>query len=165
MQGDKEKTIEAGMDDYVSKPVDPEELDTVLERWVPAPPSGRGPGRTEAPIDREALARLRGLQGDDEPDIVAELFSLFMQDARSGLETIQEDLQKEDAPAVGRVAHTLKGGSGSMGARGLVALCAQLEDVGTSGDLSRGSWFLERIREELERVERALEDEIDAYRG
>jgi CheY-like chemotaxis protein len=37
MQGDREKALEAGMDDYVSKPVKPEELDVVLERWVPQP--------------------------------------------------------------------------------------------------------------------------------
>ena len=70
-----------------------------------------------------------------------------------------------DAPAVERVAHKLKGGSGSMGAREMSGLCAQLEDAGASGDLSRSSRFLKRIREELGRVDRTLEAEVHANRG
>jgi HPt (histidine-containing phosphotransfer) domain-containing protein len=114
----------------------------------------------EASIDREVLARLRRLQGEDEPDIVAELAGMFLEDARSRLAAVEEALQKGDAPAVKRVAHTLKGGSGSMGARRMFGLCAQLEDVGAAGDLSQGSELLGRIREELGRVERALEVEV-----
>jgi HPt (histidine-containing phosphotransfer) domain-containing protein len=79
---------------------------------------------------------------------------------RSGLQDVEEALQRGDAPAVEQVAHTLKGGSGSMGASGMSGFCAQLEDVGASGDLSQGSELLGRIREELGRVERALEIEI-----
>jgi HPt (histidine-containing phosphotransfer) domain-containing protein len=72
---------------------------------------------------------------------------------------VEEALQKGDAPTVERTAHTLKGGSGSMGARVMFGLCAQLEDIGASGDLSQGSELLGQIREELGRVERALEEE------
>ena len=130
-----------------------------------APPSDGGTVRMEAPVDREVLAGLRGLQGEEETDIVAKLASVFLDDARSGLEEVQEALQKGDAAAVERVAHKLKGGSGSMGARGMVGLCTQLQDLGASGDLSRGPTLLERIRDELERVDRALEAEVHANRG
>ncbi len=135
------------------------------KRWVPAPPSDGGAVRMEAPVDRGVLAGRRGLQGEEETDIVAELASVFLDDARSGLEEVEEALQKGDAPAVERVAHKLKGGSGSMGAREMSGLCAQLEDAGTSGDLSRGSGLLKRIREELGRVARTLEAEVHANRG
>jgi len=114
----------------------------------------------EASVDREVLARLRKLRDEDEPDIVAELAGMFLEDARSRLDAVEEALQKGDAPAVERAAHTLKGGSGSMGAKGMSGLCAQLEDVGASGDLLQGSQLLGRIREELGRVERALEAEV-----
>jgi two-component system, sensor histidine kinase and response regulator len=73
-------------------------------------------------------------------------------------------LQKGDAPAVERAAHILKGGSGSMGARRMSGLCAQLEDLGASGDLSQGSELLGRIKEELGRVERTLEAEVTGFR-
>ena len=130
------------------------------KRGVPAPPSDGGTVRTGAPVDREVLAGLRGLQGEEETDIVAELSGVFLGDARSGLEEVKEALRKGDAPAVERVAHKLKGGSGSMGAREMSCLCAQLENAGASGDLSRGTGLLERIREELGRVDRALEAEV-----
>jgi HPt (histidine-containing phosphotransfer) domain-containing protein len=136
----------------------PEDLDAVLERWGPASPADVGTAHMEAPVDREVLARLRGLQGDEETDFVAELAGMFLEDARSGLQEVEAALQRGDAPAVERVAHKLKGGLGSMGARGMSGLCAQLEDVGASGDLSRGSELLGRIRKELGRVERALGD-------
>jgi HPt (histidine-containing phosphotransfer) domain-containing protein len=140
--------------------MEPEDLDAVLERRVPAYPADVGTAHMEASVDREVLARLRRLRDEDEPDIVAELAGMFLEDARSRLDAVEEALQKGDAPAVERAAHTLKGGSGSMGAKGMSGLCAQLEDVGASGDLSQGSQLLGRIREELGRVERALEAEV-----
>jgi HPt (histidine-containing phosphotransfer) domain-containing protein len=142
----------------------PEDLDAVLERWVPASPADVGTAHMEASVDREVLARLRKLRDEDETDIVAELAGMFLEDARSRLDAVEEALQKGDAPAVERAAHTLKGGSGSMGAKGMSGLCAQLEDVGASGDLSQGSQLLGRIREELGRVERALEAEVSGFR-
>ena len=140
--------------------MEPEDLDAVLERRVPAYPADVGTAHMEASVDREVLARLRRLRDEDEPDIVAELAGMFLEDARSRLDAVEEALQKGDAPAVERAAHTLKGGSGSMGAKGMSGLCAQLEDVGASGDLSQGTQLLGRIREELGRVERALEAEV-----
>ena len=140
--------------------MEPEDLNAVLERRVPAYPADVGTAHMEASVDREVLARLRRLRDEDEPDIVAELAGMFLEDARSRLDAVEEALQKGDAPAVERAAHTLKGGSGSMGAKGMSGLCAQLEDVGASGDLLQGSQLLGRIREELGRVERALEAEV-----
>ena len=141
--------------------MEPEDLDAVFERSVPA---DLGTTHMEASVDREVLARLRRLQGEDEPDIVAELTGMFLKDARSRLEAVEEALQKGDAPALERAAHALKGGYGSMGARGMSGLCAQLEDVGASVDLSWAPELLGRIREELGRVERALEAEVSGNR-
>jgi two-component system, sensor histidine kinase and response regulator len=140
--------------------MEPEDLDAVLERWVPASSADVVTAHKEAPVDREVLARLRRLQGEDEPDIVAYLAGMFLKDARSRLVAVEEALRKGDTPAVELTAHTLKGGSGNMGARRMSGLCAQLEHVGASGDLSQGSELLGRIREELGRVEKALEAEV-----
>lgn len=117
-------------------------------------------GRREAPIDRDVLARLRGLQDEDEADIVAELAGMFLEDARSGLQTVEEALQKGDAPTIETVAHKLKGGSGNLGAGALVGLFTRLEDMGASGDLSAGLELLERLRKELGKVNLALAAEI-----
>jgi Hpt domain len=119
--------------------MEPEDLDAVLERWVPAPSAEVGTAHTEGPVDREALARLRRLQGEDEPNIVADLAGIFLNDARSRLVAVEEALQKGDAPAVERAAHTLKGGSGTMGSRRMSSLCA----VGARRRIRR---YLARLR-------------------
>ncbi len=58
-----------------------------------------------------------------------------------------------------RIAHTLKGGSGSMGAERMSAICAELQDVGASGDLPSVPGLLNRLEEEFGRVRAALEAE------
>ena len=64
--------------------MEPEDLDAVPERSVPDSPVDVGTAHMEAPIDWEVLARLRGLQGEDEPDIVAELAGTFLERRRAG---------------------------------------------------------------------------------
>jgi HPt (histidine-containing phosphotransfer) domain-containing protein len=96
---------------------------------------------------------------------VAELAGMFLDDARSGLQALEEAVRDGDAPAVEQVAHMLKGSSGNMGARRMSALCAQLEDAGASGDFDRSPEMLERLREEFGRVDRALGAEVDGSRG
>jgi HPt (histidine-containing phosphotransfer) domain-containing protein len=121
-------------------------------------------GRREAPIDRDVLARLRGLQDEDETDFVAELAGMFLEDARSGLQTVEAALQRDDAPTIETVAHKLKGGSANLGAGGLAGLFTRLEEMGASGDLSAGFELLERLREELGKVDLALAEEVHGGR-
>ena len=161
MQGDMQKTIEAGMDDYVSKPVRPENLGAVLKRWVPAPSI---PASNEDALDRDVIAGLRELQGDDETDIVSELAGMFLDDARTGIQSLEEAVEKGDAPAVERMAHMLKGSSGNMGARRMSRLCGRLEVAGASGDLSRAPQLLGALEAEFGRVDRALGAEVDRSR-
>ena len=171
MQGDKERALEAGMDDYVSKPVSRKELDAVLGRWISGTPAYRLPGaevretRAATPLDRGVIASMRGLQVEGETDIVAELAGMFLGDARPRLSALEEAVQNDDAPAVESLAHTLKGSSSNMGARGMSALCARLEVAGASGDLSQSFRLLERLKEEFVRVNRAFEAEIHGNRG
>ena len=176
MRGDREKALEAGMDDYVPKPVKPEDLDEVLRRWIPqeAPEPGSSPvasgggvtapdpapdkaeNRIEDSLDPDVLAGLREL-GD--PDLLSELTEMFFDDASSRLATLRETVEGSDARSVEQIAHALKGSSGNMGARRMAAICAELEDVGASGDLSRARALLEQLEEEFGRVRPALEAE------
>ncbi len=172
MQGDREEALAAGMDDYVSKPVKPEELGAVLERWIPrpaeetlAPAEGAtddgsavaAPGGAADPLDRGVLAGLREL-GDQE--LLKELAELFLGDAPARLEALRGAIEGGDAASVERVAHALKGSCGNMGATGMAATCAELEEAGRSGGLARAPMLMERLEAELGRVRAALEKEL-----
>ena len=170
MQGDREKALASGMDDYLAKPVRQEELDEVLHRWVPrenggipddgaqeAAPGGNGGGV----LDPEVLANLRDL-GDAE--LLTELAGMFFDDATSRLGELREAVEAGDAAGVERIAHTLKGSSGNMGAARMSAICAELQEVGGSGDLARAPGLLEELEEEYGRVRPALEREMEGGR-
>jgi len=172
MQGDREKALEAGMDDYVAKPVKPEELDAVLGRWVPRPDGEEtsapeeqtadgaeaAPGGITDPLDQSVLAGLREL-GDQE--LLKELAGLFLEDVPPQLETLRQAIEGDDASGVQRVAHTLKGSCGNMGAVRMATICAELEDVGRSGELERAPMLAERLEAEFGRVRPALQAEME----
>ena len=176
MQGDREKALEVGMDDYISKPVKPEELDEVLERSIPQ--SGTGADSAEegtnaaassadasSPLDRSVLEGLRELQQEGEPDVLVELIELFLEDVPLQLVALREAVKGEDADSVQRVAHTLKGSCGNMGAARMAEICADLQEIGDSGDLARAPELLERLEAEFDRVRSALEAEIARGQG
>ncbi|QIN80145.1 PAS domain S-box protein [Rubrobacter marinus] len=167
MRGDREKVLEAGMDDYVSKPVRSEDLGAVLLRWVspdPEDPEDAADDAAVAPsldgpegvLDRAVIESLRELQREGEPDIVSELATMFSEDASLRLAELQEAVDEGDAAKVERVAHALKGASGNMGAKLVAALCHELQDVGSSGDLAGVPGLLGRLEKELARAIAAL---------
>ena len=167
MQGDREKALEMGMDDYIPKPVKLEELDSVLKRWVsqvspkpgvsPAAPDGRAVDEIGAPLDPGVLAGLREL-GD--PGLLPELAEMFLDDASSRVAVLREAVEGGDARSVERIAHTLKGSSGNMGAKRMAAICEELQNAGASGDLARAPEQFGRLEEEFGRVRPALEAEM-----
>lgn len=92
--------------------------------------------------------------------MLAELAQMFCDDARLSLATLRESIEERDTQAMERVAHSLKGSSGNMGAVKMAALCGELENVGAVGDLTRVPELLERLEVEFERVRSRLEDKI-----
>jgi CheY-like chemotaxis protein len=171
MQGDRERALEEGMDDYVSKPVKPEVLGAVLERWI-SPDKEEKPGAAPALesadtsatldvcVDYSVLESLRELQGEGEPDILEELVGIFLEDAPSQLETLKEAAEKGDTQSIGRIAHTLKGSCGNMGAVRMEALYSELEDIGRSENLLDAPGRISCLEEEFGRVRAAFEEEL-----
>jgi two-component system, sensor histidine kinase and response regulator len=169
MQGDREKAIGAGMDDYVPKPVKREELGAVLERWVfnadedkatDARERSVEQASEEDPLDRGVLADLRELQEEGDPNILKELIELFLADVPLQLVVLRKAVEAGDVSSVGRIVHTLKGSCGNMGARSMGTLCTELEEIVRSEELSAAPELISRLEEEFGRARVALKEEV-----
>jgi CheY-like chemotaxis protein/nitrogen-specific signal transduction histidine kinase len=163
--GARERCLAAGMDDYVAKPVTPERLDELLRRWVPLP--GRAPLEAPAPrrpsvpvVDLGMLHQLRVTQKPGEPDIVAEVVAIFLDDAPARLRQIREALGADDLLTASRTVHTLKGAAGHLGARTLVAMCARFEEKVRTSAPFNAAFAVDAIEDELAKVRTALGEEM-----
>jgi len=151
MKGDRELCLAAGMDDYVSKPVQKGELARVLA-WA----AGANPAAPEAdlPPALDRRAALKQLGGDEE--LFAEIAGLFVAGAPGLFDAIRAGVEAGDATAVKRAAHTLKGSSGCVGGLQVSAAAARLEALGTAGDLTDAAASVETLSSELDRLLSAL---------
>ena len=127
MKGDRERCLEAGMDDYLSKPLRPDALDEVLERWLGVEPTGHGETTSQPAID--ALiddARMRIFR-DDYADIVDQLLDLFLTSTPPLLDELRAAADAGDQEELRRAAHKLKGSCQNIGATFMVTLCRTIE--------------------------------------
>jgi two-component system sensor histidine kinase/response regulator len=149
MKGDREKCLEAGMDDYVSKPVTPEELERVLRRWVgaPAAPAERAaaaPPSAGDLLDEAIVSSLVAV--DDDGTLMEEVVATFLRIAPLRLAAIRK-AAKGNAAQLERAAHSFLGSCGNLGCRRMADLCARLEVLGRSGS-TEGAPDLARLLEE-----------------
>jgi CheY-like chemotaxis protein len=169
MQGDRERALAAGMDDYIAKPVKHEELEAVLGRWIPQPEQvllaqrsdGAAGANEDAPaLDLSVLESRRGPQRDGEPDKLARIVGLFIDDVPLRLEELRQAVERGDSQIVEETAHMLKGGSGYMGAVRMSEICADIQALGASGELSSAPELLDALEAEFKRIRPALESRL-----
>jgi CheY-like chemotaxis protein/HPt (histidine-containing phosphotransfer) domain-containing protein len=163
LQGEREKCLAAGMDDYLSKPVKAQEMAEVLERWsvlavkatqIAQPDTS--PSATVVVIDSAVLESFRELQQEGEPDLVGELIDLYINDTQARLSELHAAMKRKDAQTLQSVTHSLKGSSSNIGASGMASLCSQLEVKLEEGALDEGEMLVGRLEEEFARVVEAL---------
>ena len=161
MKGDKEICLKAGMDDYLTKPIQPGKFGETIARWIPDDAAaeqdrtGGKPSEESSVFDRTAF--LDRIGGDEE--LCLEIIGLFLQDVPGQIEFLENTINKKDPALVDRQAHTLKGASGNVGAVSLQDAALQLELAGKNGDLSRATEMLNTIKKEFEKVKKAMTKE------
>ncbi len=168
MQGDQEACMDAGMDDYISKPVSMGRLAEVLNLWMPVPPdlsAANVPGANvialgQATLDPVTISGLRSLSGEDEPDFLKDLVKIYFKDAEELLATLRNAIAIMDIKSLEYAAHRLKGSSGNLGAMTLVGMLQKLEDEAEGGRLENAPQWLVKIESEYQRVEMALKAEV-----
>jgi signal transduction histidine kinase/CheY-like chemotaxis protein len=163
MPADREQCRDAGMDDYLTKPVKQGDLGAMITRWIlgrSTPDDQKGPVllETRQPshdcVDTEALAELRQL--DASCSLLSSVITQYLNDVPTRLVLLQDALQQGDGRALVRVAHELNGPSGNLGARRMRQLCIDLQALGKTKDLTKAGALLAQLVSEFELVRQRL---------
>jgi PAS domain S-box-containing protein len=161
LEGDREKCLAAGMDDYLSKPVRSEELRAVLERWQPAAPSPQE--ASEAPSQGDSppvnMGRLFDAAGGDEV-LARELVEIYLRQMSADVERLKAAVETNSPEEVRHIVHTAMGGSATLGVVALANPLQALERLSDGNKLQGAAQLVERIGGELERVQSYLHSSL-----
>jgi PAS domain S-box-containing protein len=159
LQGDREMCLEAGMDDYVTKPLTQEELAATFSRWIAAGSTGhtmqKQKGETDS-LQSDLHQGLRKLTGGGGGEALTNLIDLFIKDTTERIEMMRK---ANEAASLAQTAHALKGSCGYLGANRLASICEALENIGRAGSIDSADPLLGLLDEEFARVREALEVE------
>ncbi len=147
--GDRDRCLAAGMDDYLTKPLNPEVLGAVLSRWL-------RPSKTETscePIDYPGL--LRRCFGKEY--LASRLVHKLLEQAGEDVKMMAAAVRQNDADGLAAAAHRLKGAAANVSAEGLRQPAAELETLARSGTIASANTLVDRLQQELARLKTAAE--------
>ncbi|MDD2816993.1 MAG: PAS domain S-box protein [Thiotrichaceae bacterium] len=171
MQGDRERCLLAGMDDYVSKPFTHESLQRILQRWLSKVPIEANDALmnmpTTLPIQKiptpstsshdTPLFDLRSC-----PIPLEKLLGMFLPQLPDYLSSIKDAILKQDTEALYLAAHRLKGASATLRAHEVVSLCVKFESIARAGELSQDAFHeFDALESSIMRLKNALEHALE----
>ena len=174
MKGDRERCLAAGMDDYVSKPINVHRLFDAVESLVAPPPISSGNGgdavsdATDTPTTLPVLgngahsaevlidpmALLSRVDGDT--GLLEELIDLFLQDSPRQMGALKEALARHDLRALQAAAHSIKGSASNFIASAVVEAALRIESLAREGDLNECSPACAALEAEMASLNTAL---------
>jgi two-component system sensor histidine kinase/response regulator len=142
MEGDRERCLVAGMDDYLTKPFSHQALSEMLAHWC-LPQDQRQPdaqaevgerdksssSAATAQIDRDVWDAIAAIQKPGQPNVLHKIISLYLTSSQAQVTQLRQAWQGRDADAIQATAHSLKSSSATLGAHRLATLAKQLEEA------------------------------------
>jgi len=168
--GDRERCLEAGMNDYVSKPVDPQALAEAIEHWLSgktrnnpppeiteiAPPEVQ-PKVVQIPVFDKVSLMQRLM---DDEDLAHAVIAAFIEDIPDQIRALKNYLKTEDISGAERQAHTIKGAAANIGGEALRAVAFEMEKNGNNGDLPAIQAHMGELEMQFELLREALNKEM-----
>ncbi len=159
MKGMRTKCLQAGMNDYVSKPIDSDELRDALAQWViwPDDSSNKGGGAKEkkegdAPVNMTTLEDYA-----NKPEDIKRFANVFFEQSEESIKIMAEHCADGESKKWGEAAHKLKGGSGMIGAMRLHELCKKAQSI-SKGGVDEREKILKQVWKEYEAVKKYLNE-------
>jgi two-component system sensor histidine kinase/response regulator len=163
MQGDRQRCLDAGMDDFLPKPYSLTQLKATLARWLPDAHMGQGheisantpaEDRSISPssLNMKQLETFRELDPSGSMNLAKEIVRTFLESAPQRVAHIEQAIVSGDSEILGQAAHALKSSSANVGAETLSGLYQQLEKYGRECRIDEARALLDQIRKEHERA-------------
>ena len=168
LQGDRERCLAAGMDDYISKPFSQQALADTLGRWITLPraapagqrsasaPAGCAMEFAPAAINQLALSAIRGLSPDQGEALLQRVLTAFLQDTPRQLAALRGATAASDAGAMRKAAHSLKSSSANVGADTLARLFREMEHMARAEQSEGADDLLAQLEREFQSVRQSL---------
>jgi CheY-like chemotaxis protein len=159
MQGDRQMCLNAGMDDYIAKPVQIQALVEALSKCQALPQSEVPQSIAPIVLDLRILQEMIQVAGMNPSEVMGELIECYIEETPKLLRLMQDALVQADADTLRRAAHTLRSSSATLGALGFAELCQALEDSAIAASFEIAAEQIKTIQSEYQRVRLALEIE------
>ncbi|MDH7488301.1 MAG: PAS domain S-box protein [Anaerolineae bacterium] len=164
MKGDRERCLEAGMDDYIPKPLQVEQLMEIIERLAGGPKEEPQEAALQQVVGAEVAFRLDSALervGGDE-DLLREIAEMFLSESQTLLAQMRQAIAQSDAALLKRTGHTLKGLARNFGADDAAQAALDVERIGDEGRLDEAPAAADRLQAEVERLSQALREYLAA---
>lgn len=135
--GERDKCIQAGMDDYIAKPISLDALKEIIQRWVT--------GRDDQILNQETMAELMDLGDDQDSELLSTLLEMYQNDTPDKINRLIQYVKDRNYSSTIEVSHDLKSSSLSLGIHYLSTLFAAIEEAAKSGRLDSIDCLLEAL--------------------
>ncbi len=183
LKGDRDKCLKAGMDDYITKPVNPRDLAKMIERFIKAGASSEPDEKRVIKSDTEVHAPHHKVIGEiktaeaseaekniydkegfyarlmGDKELAADIIEGYLHDIPVQLSALSEAIAGGNNDAVRRTGHTIKGASSNVGALRVTSIAFELEKAAKSGELKGADEMAEKLREALEEFRRIAQQD------